>query len=83
MRVEVKLPFLDENFEYCRIRRWLVKPGEVVEIDQDLAELEADGKKIIFPSPVDGKVIELAVAPGILVATDEVLLVIEEGDIAV
>lgn len=79
MRVEVKLPFLGESLEYCRVGRWLVGPGEEVEIDQDLAELETDGEAIIFPSPVDGKIIELVAAPGILVATDEVLLVIEEG----
>ncbi|NLG83583.1 MAG: hypothetical protein GX493_03005 [Firmicutes bacterium] len=78
MRVEVKLPFLSEEIEYCRVLRWLVSPGETVEIDQDLAELAMGEEIFLFPSPVDGRIVEILAPEGAMVVTDEPLLVIEE-----
>ena len=78
MRVEVKLPFLGEEIEYCRVLRWLVRPGDEVEIDRDLAELEAGEEIFLFPSPVDGRVVEILVPEGGVVITDEPLLAIED-----
>ncbi|MCL6591494.1 MAG: hypothetical protein K6U80_16280 [Firmicutes bacterium] len=78
MRIEVKLPFLGEEIEYCRILRWLVRPGDEVEIDRDLAELEAGEESFLFPSPVDGRVVEILVPEGGVVITDEPLLAIED-----
>ena len=78
MRVEVKLPFLSEEIEYCRVLRWLVVPGQTVEIDQDLAELQVGEETFLFPSPVDGRVVEILAPAGAMVVTDEVLLIIEE-----
>lgn len=78
MRVEVKLPYLGEEIEYCRVLRWLVRPGDEVEIDRDLAELEAGEEVILFPSPVDGRVVEILAPQGAVVVTDEALLAIED-----
>lgn len=78
MRIEVKLPFLAEEIEYCRVLRWLVTPGQMVEIDQDLAELQAGEETFLFPSPVDGRVVEILAPVGAMVVTDEVLLIIED-----
>lgn len=79
MRIEVKLPFLSEEIECCRVLRWLVEPGDEVEIDQDLAELEAGREVIAFPSPVDGKLIEICAPAGAMVVTDEILAVVEDN----
>jgi len=78
MRHEVKLPFLGENGGYCRILRWLVKPGSRVEIDQDLAELETGGERFIFPSPLDGILVAILAPAGSTVVTDDALAVIDE-----
>lgn len=78
MKVEIKLPFLGEAVEGCRLVRWLVRPGAMVEIDQDLAILATAEGESALPSPVDGKVIELCVAEGTLAAVDDLLAVIEE-----
>lgn len=81
MRHEVKLPFLGENNGYCRVLRWLVQPGARVEIDQDLAELETDGERFIFPSPLDGVLTAILAPAGSTVVTDEALAVIDEDPI--
>jgi len=78
LRIEVKVPFLSEEIEYCRVLRWLVQPGEAVEIDQDLAELAAGDEVMAFPSPVDGRVVELCARIGAIVVTDETIAVIED-----
>lgn len=78
MRVEVKLPFLSEAIESCRVVRWLVQPGATVEIDQDLAELEVDGEIMAFPSPLDGRIAEILAPAGSKVVTDETLVIIYE-----
>ncbi len=79
MRIEIKLPFLSEEIEYCRVLRWLVQPGDEVEIDQDLAELEAGREIMAFPSPVDGRLIEICAPAGAMVVTEEILAVVEEN----
>ena len=79
MRVEVKLPFLGEEIEYCRVLRWLVRPGDEVEIDRDLAELAAGEEIFFFPSPLDGRVVEILAPEGAMVVTDEPLLALEDG----
>ena len=78
MRIEVKVPFLGEEIESCRLLRWHVRPGEPVEIDQDLAELAVGEEIVAFPSPVDGRLVELCVSAGAMAVTDEVLAVIED-----
>ena len=79
MRIEIKLPFLGEEIEYCRVLRWLVRPGDEVEIDQDLAELQAGDEVMAFPSPTDGRLLEISAPAGAMVVTDEILAVVEDG----
>lgn len=74
------MPFLGEEIESCRILRWFVAPGQVVEIDQDLAELAAGNEIVPLPSPLDGRVVEICAAAGALVVTDETIAVIEEPE---
>lgn len=74
------MPFLGEACDFCRVTRWLVHPGDMVEIDQDLAEITAGHEMLAFPSPVDGRIVEICIAPGAVAVTDETILVIEQTD---
>ena len=80
MRIEVKVPFVSEEYECWRVLRWLVRPGETIEIDQDLAELAAGDEIMAFPSPVDGRVGELCVEQGAMVVTDETIAVVVDEE---
>ena len=78
LRVEVKMPFLEDGTETVSLIRWLVETGAAIGIDQDLAEMSVNGRPFLLPSPLDGRIVELCVEPGSLIATDEVLAVVEE-----
>ena len=71
------MPWLVPEEVEVEVIRWLVEPGERVEIDQDLLELTVDGATFILPSPLEGTLLEWQVQPGEYVATDEILAVID------
>ncbi len=71
------MPLLGADEPVVEVVTWLVPVGTAVEIDQDLLELNLDGGSFILPSPLDGKLRATLVEPGELVATDQVLAVIE------
>lgn len=75
--IEIKMPLLGADEPVAEVVTWLVPVGTVVEIDQDLLELNLDGASFILPSPLDGILRTTLVEPGELVATDQVLAVIE------
>jgi multidrug efflux pump subunit AcrA (membrane-fusion protein) len=45
--------------------------------------VEAGGEVMAFPSPVDGKVLEIQAAAGMMVVTDETVAIIEDEDFRV
>ena len=52
MPVDVKVPTLGESITEATVLEWLVRPGQRVEVDQDLVELETDKVSVTVPSPV-------------------------------
>src|SRR5579871_5025552 len=61
---EFKLPDLGEGMQEAEIRRWLVKPGDVVKMDQPMVEVETDKAVVEIPSPVAGRIADILVQEG-------------------
>lgn len=81
MAFEFKLPDLGEGITEGEIVKWRVKPGDVVEEHQVVAEVETDKAIVEVPSPRKGKIKSLAKDEGEVVNVDETLLtIIEEGE---
>ena len=80
MVIEFKLPELGENVETGDVVQILVKPGDPIETDQPVLELETDKATIEVPSPAKGTVGRVAVKEGETVAVGQLLLTIETAD---
>ena len=58
------LPDLGEGLEEAEIVTWHVKAGDVVQVDQVVAEVETAKAVVEVPIPFAGVVTELHAAPG-------------------
>jgi pyruvate dehydrogenase E2 component (dihydrolipoamide acetyltransferase) len=82
---EFRLPELGEGLHEGRIEKWLVKPGDVVQEDDAIAEVENDKAMVELPSPVSGKVAKILVPEGATAVVGDVLITFEvegEGNVA-
>lgn len=61
---EFKLPDIGEGIHEGEIVKWHIKPGDTVEEDQAILEVQNDKAVVEIPSPVKGKVLEIKVAEG-------------------
>ncbi|SEK39166.1 pyruvate dehydrogenase E2 component (dihydrolipoamide acetyltransferase) [Pseudoxanthomonas sp. GM95] len=67
------LPDLGEGLPDATIVEWFVKEGDVVRLDEPLVSMETAKAVVEVPSPVSGKVLKLAGAPGDIVDTGAML----------
>ncbi|MCL6637464.1 MAG: 2-oxo acid dehydrogenase subunit E2 [Alicyclobacillus sp.] len=74
---EFRLPELGEGLHEGRIEKWLVKPGDHVQEDDVLAEVENDKAMVELPSPVSGKVLNILVEAGATATVGDVLITFE------
>jgi len=77
MATDIKLPELGENIESADIVSILVKPGDILQLEQGLIEIETDKATIEVPSTVEGKIIEIKVNEGDEIKTGDVILSVE------
>ncbi|RLM76246.1 2-oxo acid dehydrogenase subunit E2 [Halorubrum sp. Atlit-26R] len=80
---EFKLPDVGEGVAEGELVSWLVAPGDRVEEDQPVAEVETDKALVEVPSSYDGTVEELFVEEGDMVPVGDVIIsfrVDEDGD---
>ena len=54
MTIEIKVPELGESIAEAIIGKWLKNPGDKVEADEPIIELETDKVAVDVPSPIDG-----------------------------
>lgn len=81
MTTEIRMPIMiTESEGGGTLLRWLVKTGDYVEIDQDIAEIKVGEEIINLPSPVDGWIISLCAQEGNLVGVEEVMAQVREAD---
>ncbi|WP_202081112.1 2-oxo acid dehydrogenase subunit E2 [Caldalkalibacillus salinus] len=79
---EFKLPELGEGIHEGEIVKWLVEPGDSIEEDQLIVEVQNDKAVVEVPSPVNGTVKEILADEGEVKVVDDALLKIEvEGEV--
>jgi 2-oxoisovalerate dehydrogenase E2 component (dihydrolipoyl transacylase) len=76
-RYEFKLPDIGEGIAEAEIVAWHVKVGDLVQEDQQLADMMTDKATVEMESPVAGKVLEVAGEVGDQIPIGSVLVVIE------
>ncbi|MGR3200214.1 MAG: biotin/lipoyl-containing protein, partial [Paracoccus sp. (in: a-proteobacteria)] len=82
MTTEVRVPTLGESVTEATIATWFKKPGDRVEVDEMLCELETDKVTVEVPSPAAGTLAEIVAAEGETVGPDALLAQIAEGGAA-
>src|SRR5436853_1581041 len=76
---EFKLPDLGEGMQEAEIRRWLIKPGDTIKLDQPMVEVETDKAVVEIPSPVAARIADIRVPEGKVAKLGEVLIVFDTG----
>ncbi|MFM1778414.1 MAG: hypothetical protein RL741_1032 [Actinomycetota bacterium] len=75
--VDYKLADVGEGIAEAEVVEWLVAVGDLVSEDQPVIVVETDKSQIEIPAPVSGKVIELCVVAGDVLAVGSSLMKIE------
>ncbi len=79
MTIEIKVPALGESVTEATVGQWFKKPGEAVNADEPLVELETDKVTVEVPAPSAGVLSDIKVPQGTTVAVGSVLGSIKEG----
>src|SRR3990167_93723 len=79
MAIEFKLPDLGEDIETGDVVRVYVSPGDRVEKEQALMELETDKAALEIPSPAGGVIKEVHVREGDTIKIGQLLVTIDDG----
>lgn len=74
MAFEFKLPDIGEGIHEGEIVKWFVKPGDEVNEDDVLCEVQNDKAVVEIPSPVKGKVLEILVNEGTVATVGQTLV---------
>ncbi|SEL19846.1 2-oxoglutarate dehydrogenase E2 component [Roseovarius nanhaiticus] len=82
MSTEVRVPTLGESVSEATVATWFKKPGDKVEADEMLCELETDKVTVEVPSPAAGTMGDIVAPEGETVGVDALLATIEEGSAA-
>jgi 2-oxoisovalerate dehydrogenase E2 component (dihydrolipoyl transacylase) len=79
MRREFRMPDAGEGLTEAEVLAWRVAPGDVIEVNQILLEIETAKAAVELPSPYAGTVLELLVAEGEVVEVGTPIIAIDEG----
>lgn len=74
MAFQFRLPDIGEGIHEGEIVKWFVKPGDKVQEDDVLCEVQNDKAVVEIPSPVTGTVEEVKVAEGTVAVVGDVLI---------
>ncbi|MDD7971683.1 2-oxoglutarate dehydrogenase complex dihydrolipoyllysine-residue succinyltransferase [Roseinatronobacter alkalisoli] len=80
--VDVMVPALGESVSEATVASWFKKPGDAVEQDEMLCELETDKVSVEVPAPASGVLAEILAEEGSTVAAGGKLAVISGGAVA-
>ena len=78
---DVRVPTLGESVTEATVATWFKQPGDNINMDEMLCELETDKVTVEVPSPVAGVMGEIVAQEGSVVNMDALLTTISEGDI--
>lgn len=79
MATEIRVPTLGESVTEATIAQWFKKPGDAVNVDEPLVELETDKVTVEVPAPASGTLAEISVQEGETVEVGALLAMLEEG----
>lgn len=79
MPVEFKIPNLGENIEEGDITGVFIAPGDLVEIDQSLVEMETGKATVEVPSTFSGTIKEVLIKEGEKALVDQTILTYESS----
>ncbi|MEW5963408.1 MAG: 2-oxoglutarate dehydrogenase complex dihydrolipoyllysine-residue succinyltransferase [Pseudomonadota bacterium] len=79
MTIEIRVPTLGESVTEATVGQWFKKPGDAVNADEPLVELETDKVTVEVPAPASGVLAEVKVAQGETVAVGAILGAVREG----
>ena len=79
MPIEIKVPTLGESVTTATVGKWLKQPGEAVQADEPVVELETDKVSVEVPAPASGRLENHAVKEGDEVEVGAVLATLEAG----
>jgi 2-oxoglutarate dehydrogenase E2 component (dihydrolipoamide succinyltransferase) len=79
MTVEIRVPILGESVAEATVAKWLKQPGERVERDEPVVELETDKVTLEVPAPQAGVIGEIRAEAGSNVPVGAVLGIIADG----
>lgn len=68
------MPDIGEGIHEGEIVKWFVKPGDKVQEDDVLCEIQNDKAVVEIPSPVEGSVLEVLVGEGTVATVGQVLV---------
>ena len=74
MSFQFKMPDIGEGIHEGEIVKWFIKPGDKVQEDDVLCEIQNDKAVVEIPSPVEGTVQELLVEEGTVATVGQVLV---------
>ncbi len=77
MKTSIKLPKMGDTVDEVVILEWSVNVGDTVKVGDPLMRVETDKVDAELPSPVDGVILELLVAPDDEVTVGTVVCTIE------
>ena len=78
---DVRVPTLGESVTEATVATWFKQPGDKINMDEMLCELETDKVTVEVPSPVAGVMGEIVAQEGSVVNMDALLTTISEGSI--
>lgn len=77
MLVEVKVPMLSESVSEATLLSWHKKPGEYVNRDENLIDIETDKVVLELPAPESGVITQVLKKDGETVVANEVIATID------
>ena len=78
---EVRVPTLGESVTEATVATWFKQPGDSINMDEMLCELETDKVTVEVPSPAAGVMGSIVAQEGSVVSMDALLTTISEGSL--
>jgi len=81
MSIDVKVPGLPESVSDATIVGWRKQPGDTIQRDESLVDLETDKVVLEVPSPVNGVIKHIHQSEGDVVTAGQLLATIDEKEL--
>lgn len=82
MAIDLKVPSVGESVSEVEISQWLVKEGDFVKQDENIAVLESDKATLELPAPESGTITKITKGVGEVASVGEVIGAMEPGKAA-